>query len=144
MSLLGEIVGRRIGEILHREEISSWDVHCRESDVCSVVTSRFELTLFIDNRNQQVTSTIEYSDIPERFKCALPVRVVSEMFPDLHLNDGFTVQDLGKRIEIELDNVEALFATIRENEITYRDLFFFYDGYNAGYTYVYSLDSIES
>jgi predicted transcriptional regulator len=69
------------------------------------------------------------------------MRVASDMFPRVYFNNGVSALDISKRIEIEISNVANVIKSIIENNITYRDLFHFSDGYNAGYTYVYSRGS---
>lgn len=140
MSLLREIIEGRIGDIVRHEGASEWEISCASSDTCTVATPNLELNFYIDNRNKQISSAIEYQGIPERFRDTLYTQVLFELFPEISFNDGLNTNDIAKRIEIELDNIGKLLDKIRKNEITYRDLFFFSDGYNAGYTYVYSRD----
>lgn len=134
MSSLCDAVNSQIDDILQGETVLSREVHPDGSDQCSIITERFVLTFYRDNRGGLITSTIKYLDIPEFFRENIPLYTIREIFLTYSYDLSEKITAFPYDIQEEIDNVKLILRGLRDNFISSRDLFFFFMGHCEGYS----------
>ncbi len=134
MSSLCDALNSQINDILQGESVSSREVRSDGPDQCSIITDRFVITFYRDDRGGLVTSTIMYLDISETFRDNIPFYTICEIFSTFSSDYSKDITRSPYLIQEEIDNVKIILKAIRDNNISSRDIFFFFIGHCEGYT----------
>jgi hypothetical protein len=121
-------------DILEGESVSNRGARSGGPDQCSIITERFVITFYRDDRGGLITSTITYLDIPEIFRENIPFYTIREIFPIFSYDCSEDIVGSPYDIQEEINNVKVILKGIRDNNISSRDIFFFFMGHCEGYT----------
>jgi hypothetical protein len=134
MSSLCSAVNSQIDDILQGEPVSNREVRPDGPDQCSIITEEFVITFYRDNRGGLITSTIRYLDISEFFRENIPFYTIREIFPIYSYDCSEKITRSPYKIQEEIENVKVVLKGIRDNNISSRDIFFFFMGHCEGYS----------
>lgn len=138
MGLLQDILSDNLGRIASVLSVQNALIHCVADVRCTIMTDRIRIQFFIDDRIDEVTSQFSFFDAPGSFEESFQSRVLYSIFPEDYFNDGLDVEDVNLRIKIEIDNVCRFIELVKKHDLSPRDIYYFSEGYSAGYTHVYS------
>jgi hypothetical protein len=128
-----EIVKAKISESFEERLVDSCEFISNDSSSCSILTPRFLVTFFLDERDNSVSSSIVFQDVPESEREELHSHVISKFFPKLRwINEQNG--DVSSKVGLEVENVKNLLRSITEENLSATDMLYFYLGYNAAYT----------
>lgn len=134
MNSLCDTINSQIDDILQGESVSSREVRSDGPGQCSIITERFVIIFYRDNRGGLITSTIRYLDISEFFRENIPFYTICKMLPIFSSDYHGEIIESPYLIQEEIDNVKVILKGIRDNNISSRDIFFFFMGHCEGYT----------
>jgi hypothetical protein len=134
MSSLCNAISAQIDDILQGESVSSREVRADRPDQCSIITDRFIIIFYRDNGGGLITSTIKYLDAPEIFRENIPSYTICKMLPIFLPDYSKEIVRSPYDIKEEINNVKVILRVIRENNISFREIFFFFMGHCEGYT----------
>lgn len=134
MNSLCETVRSEIATAFGAESIMDWEVVHETPHSCNVRTPRFLITFYMDPRNQLVSSSVTFPGVGEEYKEALYSHIISRLFPSIVWNGQTGTGPLSRRIALEVENVRNILEAMSEENISPRDLLYFYLGYNCGHS----------
>jgi hypothetical protein len=134
MASLRDAVRSEIDGAVGREAVDQWSIDSDGPDSCTARTPIALLRFSIDRRDGLITSSVTFLDPEEKFREELFSHIVTKIFPSTiwqttALTDSFT-----EKVRAEVKNVTKILDLVKTGQFNPRDLFYFYIGYNTGYT----------
>jgi hypothetical protein len=133
MNSLCEAVESEIAKAFHGKW-TAWETSSEGPNSCNVCTKAVLINFTLDPLNQLVSSSMTFSEVAKEYKENLYSHIIVKLFPYIAWEDGLYVNDLDRRIALEVKNINNILEAIENSNISPRDLLYFYLGYNAGYT----------
>lgn len=106
--------------------------------VCRVSSSELSIALYLDPRNDFVSSSLLFLNVCPEVKDELYTHILAKIAEETRIVQSGS-SDLDTRIAQECDNVARILHYIRRHNIGGTELYYFHLGYNEGYSDTVSL-----
>ena len=100
---------------------------------CSIVGENIQVSILCDPRGSIVSSTILFDDPWSRLREPMDTHILARLFPDIR-DDTNEPDKLPDRVQRELEKISDVLRHAQSSSLTFRDLYYFFRGYNQGYT----------
>jgi hypothetical protein len=131
-----DIVKASLDAVLSAVGADSFSISIISDHTCIVCLSAVKIKIYRDIRNDFVGSTILFNDLLPAEE--MDTYILSHMFEGL-AEKFDKIDDLYKNVGKECTRIAALFDRAREQKITPIQMYYYFRGYNQGYTSALSL-----